>query len=188
MLVGYLRVSTKEQRLDAQRDRLVDAGCEKFFSDVASGARADRPALMEALEFVRPGDVLVCTKLDRIARSLRHLVDVAATLEGMGVGMRSLSEQIDSTSPGGRLVFNLFGAVGQFELDLIRERTRAGLAAAKRRGRVGGRPRLMTDAKARAARNLLAAGQSPRDVASTLGVSVSTLYRHCPASVPAIGG
>ena len=181
MLVGYLRVSTRDQRLDSPRDLLAAAGCEKFFSDVASGARADRPALMAALDFVRPGDVLMCAKLDRIARSLRHLVETAATLEEKGVGLRSLSEEIDSTSPGGRLVFNLFGAVGQFELDLIRERTRAGLAAARRRGRVGGRPRLMTDAKIRSARSLLAAGQSPKEVAASLGISVPTLYRHCPA-------
>lgn len=178
MLIGYARVSTKDQVLDAQMDTLRDAGCERVFHEFASGARADRPILNEALDFVRSGDVIVVTKLDRIARSLSHLTALSATMESRGVGFRSLGENLDTTSAGGRLVFNLFGALAEWERDLIRERTRAGLDAARRRGRVGGRPRKMTPDKTAAAKSLLASGRPAADVAAALEVSVATLYRH----------
>lgn len=181
MLIGYARVSTREQRLDGQLDALHQAGCDRIFQEVASGARSDRPVLAEAIDYARAGDILVCTKLDRIARSLAHLTILMGDLEEREIGFRSLTEQMDTTSPGGRLVFNIFGAIAQFEKDLIQERTRAGLEAARRRGRVGGRPRSMTDQKLRAARKLLAAGTPAREVAETIGVSVPTLYRHLPA-------
>jgi DNA invertase Pin-like site-specific DNA recombinase len=136
--VGYARVSTLEQDPALQRDALAAAGCTKMFEDRASGARADRPGLGQALAFLREGDVLVVWKLDRLGRSLVHLVETVGSLAARGVGFRSLTEAIDTTTPGGRLVFHLFAALGQFERDLIRERTRAGLAAAAARGRRGG--------------------------------------------------
>ena len=137
--VGYARVSTLDQDPALQLDALAAAGCTKVFEERASGARADRPGLRQALDYVREGDVLVVWKLDRLGRSLVHLIETVTTLEQRGVGFRSITEAIDSTTPGGRLVFHLFGALGQFERDLIRERTRAGLAAAAARGRKGGR-------------------------------------------------
>lgn len=181
MLIGYARVSTQDQKLDGQLDALHDAGCEKVFQDVASGARSDRPGLAEAIEYARPGDTLVCLKLDRIARSLPHLVGMMNDLEIREVGFRSLSEDLDTTSPGGRLVFHIFGAIAHFERDLIRERTRTGLDAARRRGRVGGRPRAMTTQKLDAAKKLFAAGTPAKDVAASVGVSVPTLYRWLPS-------
>ncbi len=181
MLIGYARVSTRDQNLDAQRDALTEAGCEKVFEEIASGARSDRPILTEALDYARPGDTLVSVKLDRVARSLPNLLTLMAKLEDREVGFRSLTEDLDTTSPGGRLVFHIFGAIAEFERDLIRERTRAGLDAARRRGRVGGRPRTMTDEKLNAARRLLESGTPAREVASAIGVSIPTLYRHLPA-------
>ena len=181
MLVGYARISTKDQKLDAQCDALVAAGCERVFEEIASGARSDRPVLAEALDYARPGDTLVCSKLDRVARSLPNLVTLMAKLEDQEIGFRSLSEDLNTTTPGGRLVFHIFGAIAEFERDLIRERTRAGLDAARRRGRVGGRPRTMTDEKLNAARRLLESGTPAREVASAIGVSIPTLYRHLPA-------
>ncbi len=181
MLIGYARVSTRDQNLDSQSDALADAGCQRVFEEIASGARSDRPILAEALAYARPGDVIVCTKLDRVARSLPNLVTLMAKLEDQEIGFRSLSEDLNTTTPGGRLVFHIFGAIAEFERDLIRERTRAGLDAARRRGRVGGRPRKMTDEKLNAARRLLESGTPAREVASAIGVSIPTLYRHIPA-------
>ena len=181
MLIGYARVSTRSQNLDAQRDALVAGGCDRIFEEVASGARSDRPILAEALAYARPGDTLVCMKLDRIARSLQHLTNMMASLEERKVGFKSLTEQLDTSSPGGRLIFHVFASVAQWELDTIRERTRVGLAAARKRGRVGGRPRSMTPDKLKAARRLLESGTPARDVASVIGISLPTLYRHLPA-------
>jgi DNA invertase Pin-like site-specific DNA recombinase len=138
-LVGYARVSTAEQNLDLQRSALAAAGCEEVHEDHASGAKAERPGLAEALGHVRRGDTLVVWKLDRLGRSLAHLIDTVRTLEAEGVGFRSLTEGVDTTTPGGMLVFHIFGALAQFERDLIRERTSAGLKAAEARGRKGGR-------------------------------------------------
>lgn len=182
MQVGYARISTSGQNLDGQVSALIDAGCERVFEETASGSRSDRPVLKQVMEFVRPGDIITCYRLDRIARSLPHLIDVMDHLNKREVGFRSLSENLDTTTPGGRLVFHVFGAVAQFELDLIRERTRTGLEAARKRGRIGGRPRTMTEDKVRAAKKLLADGTPVNEVANSLGVSVPTLFRWCPAS------
>jgi DNA invertase Pin-like site-specific DNA recombinase len=175
-LVGYARVSTLEQDPALQRDALTAAGCAKLFEDRASGARADRPGLGHALAFLREGDVLVVWKLDRLGRSLAHLVETVGGLAARGVGFRSLTEAIDTTTPGGRLVFHLFGALGQFERDLIRERTRAGLAAAEARGRKGGRRPVVTDDKLRRARLLLAQGLTVREAAARIRVGKTALY------------
>lgn len=182
MKIGYCRVSTKDQSLDGQRDALIAAGCKKVFEETASGAKADRAVLKQALEFAREGDVLVCVKLDRIARSLPHLVQLVGDLDARKVGLKSLTEEIDTSTSGGRLVFHIFGAIAEFERDLIRERTRAGLDAARKRGRVGGRPRAMTPAKLASARRLSEAGTPVRDIAESLGVSVPTIYRHLAAA------
>lgn len=174
--VGYARVSTADQDPALQLDALRAAGCAKVFEDRASGARADRPGLRAALEYAREGGVLVTWKLDRLGRSLPHLIETVAGLERRGVGFRSLTEAIDTTTPGGRLVFHLFAALGQFERDLIRERTRAGLAAAAARGRTGGRRPVVTDEKLRRARALIAKGLSVRDAAVRLRVGKTALY------------
>lgn len=145
--VGYARVSTLDQDLALQLDALAVVGCVKVFEDRASGVRTDRAGLQAALDYARAGDVLVTWKLDRLGRSLPHLIETVAALEKRGVGFRSITEAIDTdtTTPGGRLVFHLFGALGQFERDLIQERTRAGLAAAAARGRTGGRKPVVTE-------------------------------------------
>ena len=164
-------------------------GCAKVFGDRAYGARADRPGLKAALEWVRDGDVLVTWKLDRLGRSLPHLIETAAGLERRGVGFRSLTEAIDTTTSGGRLVFHLFAALGQFERDLIRERTRAGLAAAAARGRKGGRRPVVTEDKLRRARALVARGLSVREAAARVRVGKTALYNalSAPHEAPAPG-
>src|SRR5215216_5603682 len=141
MLIGYARVSTIDQTLALQQDALQQAGCERIFTDTASGARAERQGLDEALDFARAGDTLVVWKLDRLGRSLRHLIETIRQLHERGVGFKSLTEQIDTTTSGGKLVCHVFGALAEFERDLIRERTQAGLIAARARGRHGGRPK-----------------------------------------------
>ena len=182
MFIGYARVSTADQNLDLQVDALRSAGCERIFTDRTSGARADRPGMREALDFARPGDVVVVWKLDRLSRSLGHLVETVQALEVRGLGFRSLTEALDTSRPEANAIFPIFAALCSVERSLIRERTMAGLAAARLRGRLGGRPRLFTAEKKRAALGLLANGTPPRDVASVLGISVPTLYRHLPAS------
>lgn len=174
-LIGYTRVSTLDQDPALQLDALAAAGCAKVFEDRASGARADRPGLRQALDYVREGEVLVVWKLDRLGRSLPHLIETVAALERRGVGFRSLTEAIDTTTPGGRLVFHLFGALGQFERDLIRERTRAGLAAATR-GRKGGRKPVINADKLVRARSMIAKGLTVREAASRLRVGKTALY------------
>lgn len=179
MEIGYARVSTGEQTLDLQLDALTEAGCGKIFEETASGAKADRPVLEEVLSYVRGGDTLVVWRLDRLGRSLGHLIDVVAQLAEQGVGFKSLTEQIDTTTSGGKLIFHVFGALTEFERDLIRERTQAGLAAARARGRLGGRPKKLADAKQlELARTLYAGGQTDIEtICSTLGISRATLYR-----------
>jgi DNA invertase Pin-like site-specific DNA recombinase len=174
--VGYARVSTVDQDPALQRDALAKAGCAKVFEDRASGARADRPGLRAALDYVREGDVLITWKLDRLGRSLPHLIETVTELERRGVGFRSLTEVIDTTTPGGRLEFHLFAALGQFERDLIRERTRAGLAAAATRGRTGGRRPVVTEEKLRHARELVGKGLTVREAAIRLKVGKTALY------------
>jgi DNA invertase Pin-like site-specific DNA recombinase len=147
-----------------------------ILEDRASGAKADRPGLAQALSYVRSGDVLVVWKLDRLGRSMSHLIAAVSELEGRGVGLRSLTEQIDTTTPGGRLIFHVFGALGQFERDLIRERTRAGLKAAEARGRRGGRKPVVTEEKLRRARQLMAKGLTAREAAARIKVGKTALY------------
>ena len=178
MLIGYARVSTQDQNPELQMDALTKAGCERVFVEKASGAQRDRPELQEALKFMREGDTLVVWKLDRLARSLKQLMETVETLEGKGMGFQSLTEAIDTTTAGGKLVFQIFGALAEFERSLIQERTRAGLASAKARGKTGGRPPSLTEADKGKAKAML---KDPEilvlEVAETLGVSVSTLYR-----------
>jgi len=174
--VGYARVSTADQDPALQLDALAKAGCTRVFQDKASGAKADRAGLMAALAFVREGDVLVVWKLDRLGRSLPHLIETVNALETRGIGFRSLTEAIDTTTPGGRLIFHIFGALGQFERDLIRERTRAGLDAAIARGRRGGRKPVVTDEKLRRARALISQGFTVREAAARIKVSKTALY------------
>ncbi len=175
-LIGYARVSTAEQDTALQLDALRQAGCARIFEDTISGVKAERPGLGEALAFLREGDVLVVWRLDRLGRSLPHLIEIIANLDSRKIGFCSLTESIDTTTPGGKLVFHLFGALGQFERDLIRERTRAGLAAAMLRGRKGGRKPVMTEEKLARAMRLRAAGLSVQEAAARLKVSKSSLY------------
>ena len=174
--IGYARVSTHDQDPALQLDALRAAGCTKTFEDRASGARADRPGLRQALDYVRDGDVLVVWKLDRLGRSLPHLIETVAGLEQLGVGFRSITEAIDTTTSSGRLIFHLFGALGQFERDLIRERTRAGLDAAAARGRKGGRKAVVTAEKLERARAIIAKGLTVREAATRLKVGKTALY------------
>ena len=174
--VGYARVSTVDQDPALQLDALAAAGCVKVFEDRASGARADRAGLRSALDYVRDGDVLIVWKLDRLGRSLPHLIETVTSLATRGVGFRSITEAIDTTTPGGRLVFHLFGALGQFERDLIQERTRAGLAAAAARGRKGGRKPVVTGEKLERARAIIAKGLTVREAATRLKVGKTALY------------
>jgi len=182
MQVGYARVSTEDQTTVSQIDALTQAGCERVFQETASGAKTDRPILAETIGFLREGDVLVAWKLDRVARSLPHLISLMDELKQRGIGFRSLTEQIDTTTASGKLIFHIFAALSEFERDIIRQRTRAGLEAARKRGRVGGRPRAMTDEKVAGAKKLLSSGTSAKDVAEMLSVSLPTLYRWCPGS------
>jgi DNA invertase Pin-like site-specific DNA recombinase len=182
MLIGYARVSTVDQTLALQQDALTKAGCEKIFTDTASGGLAERPGLAEALTFARSGDTLVVWRLDRLGRSLRHLIDTVATLKERGIHFRSLQEQIDTATSGGKLVFHFFGALAEFERDLIRERTAAGLEAARARGKVGGRPRaeaLNTPQKVQMAKALYQDKRnSVAEISRTLRVSRTTFYRY----------
>lgn len=178
MLIGYARVSTQDQTLALQRDALLKAGCERVFEDTASGANADRRGLTEALSFMRERDMLVVWRLDRLGRSLKHLIDTIALLQEKKIGFRSLTENIDTTTQGGKLVFHIFGALAEFERELIRERTRAGLEAARARGRKGGRPTVLDEKKRKLLRQLYAEkGTSIADIMHTLNISRSTLYR-----------
>jgi DNA invertase Pin-like site-specific DNA recombinase len=178
-LLGYARVSTADQQAHLQVDALEHAGCYRVFTETASGARTDRPTLQQLLDQLRPGDTLVVWKLDRLGRSLRHLVDTVTGLADRGIGFRSLQEAIDTTTPGGKLVFHVFAALAEFERDLIRKRTAAGLAAARARGRHGGRPSVMTTHKAQVAQEMYRSGQyTVATIAKTLGVSRASIYRH----------
>jgi DNA invertase Pin-like site-specific DNA recombinase len=178
-LLGYARVSTADQNPDLQHDALKAVGCYRIFVDTASGALDERPALAKVLDQLRPGDTLVVWKLDRLGRSLRHLIDTVAELQRRDIGFRSLQENIDTTTPGGKLIFHIFGALAEFERDIIRQRTLAGLASARARGRKGGRPLSMTPTKLILARQLYDSRQHTlAEIARTLGVSRASIYRH----------
>jgi DNA invertase Pin-like site-specific DNA recombinase len=183
MLIGYARVSTADQNLALQRDALTEAGCAKIFIEQMSGAVADRPALHDALEFARSGDTLIVWKLDRLARSIKQLIETVENLRVRGIGFRSLTEALDTTTAQERLVFHMFAALAEFERSLIRERTQAGLAAARRAGRTGGRPPKLTEDDLDVARALLANPDiGVTQIAHRLGVSPATLYRYIPAA------
>ena len=179
MRVGYIRTSKKDQNPQLQRRDLLAAGCQKVFEEQISSRKAQRPELRAALEYVREGDALVVWKLDRFGRSMQELIELVGDLKERGVEFVSLRESIDTTTPGGKLVFQVFGAVAEFERDLVLERTVAGLEAARARGRRGGRPRALDESKAKLARRLKAEGEhSVEEICSMLGVGRSTLYRY----------
>lgn len=179
--IGYARISTRDQSLALQRDALEAAGCERIFVETASGAQRERPQLRAALDYMRAGDTLVVWKLDRLARSLGQLIETVEELGRRDIGLHSLTEAMDTGTPGGKLIFHVFGALAEFERAILRERTRAGLEAARARGRTGGRPRALTDSDLAEARALL---RDPKitvaQVARRLGVAESTLYRYFP--------
>lgn len=182
MLIGYARVSTDDQNLDLQRDALEKAGCERIFTDHISGTKAKRPGLEEALSHLRAQDTLVVWRLDRLGRSLHHLIGTVNDLQERGIGFKSLTESIDTTTSGGKLVFHIFGALAEFEREIIRERTKAGLTAARSRGRKGGRPPVLTDKKAAIARQLYAdKSHSIDEICQMLGVGRTTFYRYVKA-------
>ena len=179
MLIGYARISTPDQNLDMQIDRLKAAGCEKIFTDCISGAKSDRPGLNKALDFARSTDVLVVWKLDRLGRSLTHLISTVQSLTERGIEFKSLQENLDTVSAGGKLIFHLFGAIAEFERDLIRERTKAGLESARARGRKGGRRKVLSAAKIKAGKDLAAdTTRSVSEICQLLGCSQSTYFRY----------
>jgi|SRR4051812_1042373 DNA invertase Pin-like site-specific DNA recombinase len=179
MLVGYARVSTTDQTLDLQRDALTKAGCTKIFTDTASGALTERKGFLEALDYVRAGDTLVVWRLDRLGRSLKDLITRITELNDRKIGFKSLTENIDTTTSGGKLIFHIFGALAEFERDIIRERTTAGLEAARTRGKLGGRPRALTPQKIQLAQKLYAdKSTSVSEICKILGISRHTLRRY----------
>ena len=176
--VGYARVSTGEQNLDSQLIELRKRNCKKIFTDKISGAKSDRSGLKACLEYLRPEDVLVITKFDRLARSLKDLISIVDELKKRQIDVVSINDNIETNTPQGRFFFHIFGAVAEFERDIIRDRTLAGLAASRARGVNGGRKRKMTDEKIAAAEVLLKNGTTPKEVIKQLGVSKATLYLH----------
>ncbi len=182
MLIGYARVSTQDQNLDLQTEALRKAGCKKIFDDKISGSHAERPGLAKVQEALRDGDTLVVWKLDRLGRSVKHLVDLVGQLHKQGVQFKSLTDSIDTGTASGRFFFHVMASLAEMERELTIERIQAGLKVARQLGRRGGRKRLMTESKIKSAKKLLASGTPPRDVAANLGVSVPTLYRWIPAS------
>jgi len=182
MKLGYARISTSDQNSDLQLDQLEEEGCERIYTETVSGAKAERPVLRELLATVRPGDTIVIWKLDRLGRSIQHLIELVNELMDKKVGLKSLQDPIDTTSAQGRLVFNIFASLAEFERDLIIERTQAGLTAARARGRTGGRPKGLTpsaEKKATAAAALYSKGElSVNEIADNLGISKATLYKY----------
>ncbi|RNL64383.1 recombinase family protein [Nocardioides marmoriginsengisoli] len=177
-LIGYARVSTHDQTTDGQMDALRDAGCLRIFEETASGTRTDRPELAAALDFLREGDTLVVWRLDRLGRSLKHLIETVAELDKRGIGFVSIHENIDTTTSAGRLVFHLFGALAEFERDLIVDRTKSGLAAARERGAKPGRKPVLTEDQVVVVRSMHSAGQHTISaIADVVGVSRATVYR-----------
>jgi DNA invertase Pin-like site-specific DNA recombinase len=187
MLIGYARVSTRDQNPQTQIDALQAVGCERVFVEKGSGANRDRPELKAALDYMHAGDTLAVWKLDRLARSVRQLVETAEALSQRQIGLRVLTQAIDTTSPDGRLVFHIFTAVAEFERELMLERTHAGLATARAANRRGGRPKALTEGQIRHAKAMLADPMiTVEEVAHQLGTATSTLYRHIPGGRSAI--
>ena len=187
MLIGYALVSTQDQNPELQLDALTTVGCEKVFTEKASGAQRDRPQLKASLDYMREGDTLVVWKLDRLARSLKQLIETIEELEQHKIGFKSVTESIDTTTAGGKLIFHIFGGLAEFERSIIRERTNAGLQAARERGRMGGRPPSLSDNDLQEAKALLRDPDIPvEQVARRLGVAPSTLYRHLPGGRSAV--
>jgi len=179
MNIGYARVSTQDQNLDLQNDALKAAGCENIYTDKMSGTKKNRPGLEEILGFIRKGDTLVVWRLDRLGRSLKHLIQVLNILDERGVYFKSIQESLDTSTPGGKLIFHVFGALAEFERDIIKERTLAGLAAARARGRNGGRPRKLSKKQVEMAKKLINDPAIPIDeICRTMGVSKATLHRY----------
>ena len=178
MLIGYIRVSTSDQNLDLQLDALKQVGCDKIYKDIASGAKDDRVGLSDVLNYIRRGDTLVVWRLDRLGRSLRHLIDTINQINDQGSYFRSLQESIDTSTSGGKLIFHIFGALAEFERDIIRDRTKAGIEAARKRGRYGGRPKIMDKNKVALAKSLFKdKSNSIASICEILNVSKTTLYR-----------
>lgn len=183
MLIGYARVSTDDQNLNLQRDALSQAGCHQIFEDQISGAKTERPGLHEALKYARSGDTLVVWRLDRLSRSLKDLIEMVTRLESSGVGLKSLQEAIDTTSSSGKLIFHMFGALAEFERNLTRERTLAGLQAARARGRKGGRPKALNKDKQDLAVKLYDEKKhTVEQICQLMGISKPTLYKYIAAS------
>ncbi|MBA2710463.1 MAG: recombinase family protein [Tatlockia sp.] len=182
MLVGYARVSTVDQNLDLQLSALKEVGCEKLYQDQISGTKANRPGLGMALEVLRKNDTLVVWKLDRLGRTVKGLIDLINQLHQKEIHFKSITDNVDTSTPAGRFFFHVMASLAQMERELMAERTKAGLAAAKAKGRIGGRKRKMTQSKIESAKQLLSSGSLPKDVAQNLGISVPTLYRWVPAS------
>lgn len=179
MLIGYSRVSTQDQTLNLQKDALEKIGCTKIFTDIISGSTTERQGLDEALAYVREGDTLVVWRLDRLVRSLKHLIETITNLNNRKIGFKSIQENIDTTTSGGKLIFHIFGALAEFERDIIRERTKAGLQAARARGRLGGRPKALTDKKQSMAQAIYNdKSNSIAEICKTLNISRATLYRY----------
>ena len=179
MLIGYARVSTTDQTLDLQKDALEKAGCSHIFTDTISGATTDRPGLEKAVAYLREGDTLVVWRLDRLGRTLKHLIETIADFNKRHIGFKSITENIDTTTSGGKLIFHIFGALAEFERDIIRERTKAGLLAARARGRKGGQPKALTPKQAAIAQALYDDKTNAiADICKTLNISRATLYRY----------
>ena len=182
MLVGYARVSTDDQNLDLQKDALAAVACERIFEDRLSGAKAERPGLKAALDYVRDGDVIVVWRLDRLSRSLKDLIELVSLLESRGIGLKSLHESIDTASSSGKLIFHIFGALAEFERNIIRERTNAGLQAARARGRKGGRPKVLdADKRSLVVRLYDEKKHSIDQICKMMGISKPTLYKYIEA-------
>jgi DNA invertase Pin-like site-specific DNA recombinase len=182
MYIGYARVSKEDQNLDLQKEALARIGCQKIFQDQITGARAERPGLSKALEQLRENDTFVVWKLDRLGRTVKGLIELVADLAKNKIHFKSITDQIDTSTPAGRFFFHVMASLAQMERELIVERTLAGLDVARARGRIGGRKRLMSASKIESAKQLLATGMPPREVAANLSISIPTLYRWIPAS------
>jgi len=182
MNIGYARISTGDQRLDLQYEALQTAGCDKIYEDTISGMKQERQGLSMALEVLRSGDTLVIWKLDRLGRSVKQLVGLVGDLEKRGIQFKSLTESIDTSTAAGRFFFHVMASLAQMEREMLVERTKAGLAAAKKAGRQSGRKRKMTDSKLESAKKLLKSKTPAKEIAKDLGVSIATLYRWLPAS------